>query len=67
MSKEINRKLEHIKNFAFANAVEQYNDKTYSMAYDQFLVAVEIGDYQGRIDSLAMYNCALTSEMGGEP
>lgn len=65
-TKEINRNLKIIQNIALNQGVNHYNKKNYNLAYDQFLTSVDIARHFGQTDSLAVYNCALSSERAGK-
>ena len=63
---DIDQKLRIMQNIVLNRGVADYNEKKYEMAFSKFKTAADISLYQGGMDSLAAYNCALASEKGGK-
>lgn len=61
-SMDINRKLRLIQNIQLNRGISDYNNKNYNLAITKFKSAVSIAEHLGSIDTLALYNVALTSE-----
>lgn len=65
-NKEMDQNLRVMQNIALNNGVADFNDKNYEKAYAKFVTSADIAEHLGRIDSLAVFNCALASERGGK-
>jgi tetratricopeptide (TPR) repeat protein len=63
---EMDQKLYLIQNMSLNKGVAEFNEKNYDLAYEKFYLSVIIADNLGRIDSLAVYNCGLAAERGGQ-
>lgn len=63
---EINQNYRSMQNFALNEGINQFNSKAYDNAFLNFVVGYEIADHLNVTDSVAVYNCALTSERAGK-
>lgn len=63
-SDEIKSNLRMIQNLALAEGVSLFNIKEFDKAFNLFSTSFDIANYQGKVDSLAIFNCALSSERG---
>lgn len=65
-NKKMDQTLRIIQNMALNNGVVDFNERKYDLAFDKFVTSVVIAEHMGVIDSLAIFNCAITSERAGK-
>lgn len=64
---ELKSRISRLSFFFFQNGVEEYNNKTYDKAIENFETCIAIKKKDGVVDSLAYYNIGLAAEQSGQP
>lgn len=63
---DLNRRYKQIYPMAFNVGIEAYNNKDYAKAGTYFKICEDVNTHFGIVDTLSMYNVALTSDLVGD-
>lgn len=63
---DLDRRFKNIYPTAFNTGIEAYNAKDYLKAREYFLICEGVNAHFDKVDTLSMYNVALTSDLSGD-
>lgn len=64
-SEDIKQNYSLMQNFAIKEGINQFKGSAFNRAFRSFLLGYEIADHLNVIDSVAVYNCALSAQKAG--